>query len=79
MPLFEFHCETCDHEFELLLRSPQEPPRCPKCESGERLAKRFSVPASAQSQGGARSNTASLPLMGCGAPACCMGGGCASD
>ena len=30
MPLFSFHCKSCDHEFETLARS-DETPACPAC------------------------------------------------
>lgn len=68
MPLYEYSCQKCDHDFELLVRNG-EPPACPRCES-ERLTKRFSVPAAPQS------GAASLPMArgaSCGAPQCGMG------
>lgn len=44
MPIFEYGCSSCGHEFELLLRRSSEPARCPSCGSDD-LAKRFSLPA----------------------------------
>jgi len=33
MPLYDFHCTKCEHEFEALVR-PQDPaPKCPACQS----------------------------------------------
>ncbi|WP_395666930.1 zinc ribbon domain-containing protein [Methylocella sp.] len=32
MPLFAFHCETCDADFETLMRA-SDTPECPKCAS----------------------------------------------
>lgn len=32
MPLFEFRCRECDHEYELLVRNG-EPVACPECRS----------------------------------------------
>jgi putative FmdB family regulatory protein len=32
MPLFEFRCDKCDHEYELLVRNG-EPVDCPHCGS----------------------------------------------
>lgn len=32
MPLFEYHCQACDAEFELLVRSSTVP-TCPQCSS----------------------------------------------
>lgn len=43
MPIFEFRCGACRHDFEVLVRNG-ESPRCPQCESDE-LQKLFSSPA----------------------------------
>jgi putative FmdB family regulatory protein len=40
MPLFDFHCRTCGHDFEALVR-PQHVPACPKCQ-GQDLEKQLS-------------------------------------
>ena len=42
MPIYEYRCQTCDHEFELLIRG-EATPRCPECES-EELEKLLSLP-----------------------------------
>jgi len=46
MPLYEYECRTCHHQFELLIR-PQNttPPACPSCQSQEleRLLSGFAV------------------------------------
>lgn len=42
MPMFEFDCRACGHQFETLVMSGRSTPRCPKCESAE-LEKRYSV------------------------------------
>lgn len=42
MPMFEFNCRTCGHQFETLVLSGRATPQCPKCDSTE-LEKRFSV------------------------------------
>ena len=34
MPLYNYHCPTCDKDFELLVRSG-ETPACPTCGGGE--------------------------------------------
>lgn len=41
MPIFDFHCESCDQTFELLVRN--EAPVCPHCGS-QRLEKLLSAP-----------------------------------
>jgi putative FmdB family regulatory protein len=43
MPIFEYRCDACGHEFETLVL-PGTTPACPSCRS-ESLAKRISLPA----------------------------------
>jgi putative FmdB family regulatory protein len=44
MPIYEYRCSACAHEFEALVRSG-DPPACPKCASTglERLISSFAV------------------------------------
>jgi len=68
MPLFEYTCEKCSSDFELLIRGSEQPV-CPECGS-RKLEKRFSVPA-------AHTKGSSLPVAPpgpCGRPQCGMGG-----
>jgi putative FmdB family regulatory protein len=63
MPIYEFHCEKCETDNEILVRSSNwKGAKCPKCGSAK-LTKKLSVFAS-QSAGQAAS-----------APACGMSGG----
>lgn len=55
MPLFDYACQKCEHEFEALTRSGDEV-KCPKCES-KKVQKRLGVPAKPQVKG----STSSLP------------------
>jgi putative FmdB family regulatory protein len=71
MPLYEYHCDDCGKEFELLVRASQTPV-CPHCE-GEHLAKRLSVPAAPVTSGG-NLPLADAPWGGCGKPGCGPGG-----
>jgi len=64
MPIYEYTCESCRHDFEALVRSDQQPV-CPEC-GAIKLEKRFSVPAAHTAAGG------SLPIAGRGP--CGMGG-----
>jgi putative FmdB family regulatory protein len=57
MPLYEYACEECGHEFEALVFSGDEP-ECPACRS-RKLHRAMSVPAQPRSTG------ASLPMGGC--------------
>jgi putative FmdB family regulatory protein len=80
MPIYEYHCAPCDVDFETLVRSASDVPRCPRCGASETLSRQFSVPAAAQVQGGSsKSSASSLPTMcgpgGC-APMGCGGGMC---
>ncbi|MDM8524662.1 zinc ribbon domain-containing protein [Desulfococcaceae bacterium HSG8] len=33
MPIYEYHCDKCDHNFEYLVFGSDEP-ECPECKSG---------------------------------------------
>jgi putative FmdB family regulatory protein len=67
MPLFEYACNDCDREFELLVRE-RTSPECPSCH-GRDLTRRLSVFA-AHTSGGR--TAADMPSMGacgtCGDP-----------
>ena len=43
MPLYEYRCESCEHEFELLVLKGTVP-ACPKCQT-QTLERLLSVPA----------------------------------
>lgn len=43
MPIFEYRCTSCQHEFETLVRTG-DTPACPKCASHD-LTKLLSLPA----------------------------------
>jgi len=43
MPIFEYSCDACHHEFEALVRTGSTP-ACPKC-TGTALSKLISLPA----------------------------------
>lgn len=60
MPIFEFYCEDCNREFELLV-AVKEQPECPSCQSN-RLEKLMSTSAARVSAGGA------LPIAGADCP-----------
>lgn len=56
MPLFEYMCSKCGHEFEEIVNAGSVP-RCPQCESAE-LRKKFSGFAVGKG-GGAKTSAAS--------------------
>lgn len=75
MPIYEYACQQCSHEFETLVRSADDTPKCPKCGQLEVL-KQFSVPAAAKVAGSGGSlpvMNAPSPMGGCGGPACQRG------
>ena len=75
MPIFEYACKSCEHEFEALVFG-NEKASCPKCHS-KSLAPKLSVFAVSAKA----SSTSSVPAMGpcgsCGDPrgpgACSLG------
>ena len=65
MPIFEYACGACGHEFETLVRSGSVPD-CPRCHSTE-LAKKLSVFAAA-SGGAAAAEPTGGSCGACGHP-----------
>lgn len=62
MPIYEYACGCCGHEFELFVRSltARDGSACPHCQS-EEIDKRFSTfAATTRANGG--------PAMSCGVP-----------
>ena len=46
MPIFEYECKKCGHQFEALLKSASDPaPKCPECNASgaKRLLSRFAA------------------------------------
>jgi putative FmdB family regulatory protein len=58
MPLYEYVCDDCQQEFEVLVYDGEEA-ECPHCHSRQ-LHRSLSLPAAPQ--------TASVPMGGCGDP-----------
>ena len=70
MPIYEFHCEKCERDSEILVRSSHwEGTACPHCGS-KKLAKRLSVFASAS----AGSTTGAVPACSTNPRSCCACG-----
>ncbi len=73
MPLYEYVCDKCENEFELLVRGSEEP-ACPSC-GGKRLSKLLSVIA-APSGATRKTEACDFPASGpcgmgsCGLPEC---------
>jgi len=70
MPIYEFKCESCEHQFETLVMKHDDAVACPAC-AGDQLKKLISAHA-------VGSTTTETP---CGRAPCspapmCSGGGC---
>ena len=63
MPLFEYACKSCDHQFEFLVRG-SDTPECPSCRSTT-LERRQSVFAARTAS--AASGATQVPMGACGA------------
>jgi len=52
MPLYEYKCQACGHQFEVLIRRSSPTAVCPSCqsESVERLVSSFAVSSDASHQ-----------------------------
>jgi putative FmdB family regulatory protein len=72
MPIYEFHCERCEQDSEILVRSSDwKGTKCPHCGS-EKISKKFSTFAAAagESSGGGKSSGKSSG-HGCGSGCGC--------
>ena len=67
MPIYEFHCNQCDHEFEKLVFNSSEKINCPECKS-KKVQRRMS--AFAFSVGGKMKTTASSSCGTCSSHSC---------
>jgi putative FmdB family regulatory protein len=67
MPIYEYHCSQCKHEFEKLVFNSSEKIVCPKCKS-KKVGRMMS--AFAFSSGGKFKSTASSSCGSCAATSC---------
>ena len=72
MPIYEYTCETCGNEFEILIRG-NEKASCPSC-GKTRLAKKFSL-AAAHTAGSTQPSCPVQESGACDVSNCC-GHGC---
>jgi len=68
MPIYEYRCSGCDHKFEELVRSADEPVACPACANAEvkRLLSVFSSGRDAKSFGGTAGGGCACTPQTCG-------------
>jgi putative FmdB family regulatory protein len=78
MPLYEYRCRGCSHQFEILQRlgDGADGLACPRCQQAA-LDKQFSTFAT--SSGGAGAEAAACDSGACDAGACCGGGACGME
>jgi putative FmdB family regulatory protein len=65
MPIYEYTCRDCGHDFELFVRSAAALGNCPNCQSA-RIEKHFSTFASTQRTLGG--SVAANPAPNCAGP-----------
>jgi putative FmdB family regulatory protein len=70
MPIFEYACQSCAHDFEMLVPSYKTTVACPRCQSGD-VEKRFSAFALRGSGSTVEPRSAGAAGAGGG---CCGGG-----
>jgi putative FmdB family regulatory protein len=71
MPLYEYHCNNCQLDSEILIKNIHETAECPTCGSKE-ITKLLSV-IGAPIIGEGRSNSAKNDAETCGRPQCARG------
>jgi len=76
MPIYEFTCNACGSEFELvMLPGEKSAPRCPDC-GGAELEKRFSVFSTPRNPAPAQGRTCCGREERCASPPCEADGSC---
>ena len=74
MPIYEYQCPACQHEFEALIRNSADTPRkCPACGS-RKLVKGFSAFAVAARDPSPSCQTCPTASATCGGGSCSAGG-----
>jgi putative FmdB family regulatory protein len=71
MPIHEYTCDACGHEFEELVRTDGQKILCPKC-GGAKLARKLSTFAAVV----AASGPSCRQTDACPRSSCCSGGAC---
>jgi len=68
MPIYEYSCDQCGHQFEWLVRTNQDKPVCPAC-NGQQLTRKLSLPV-AHTHSGPACPIKELSNGACCAPRC---------
>jgi putative FmdB family regulatory protein len=68
VPIYEYRCRGCGHDFETYVHGPSTTVACPTCQSGD-ITRKLSV-------FGLKSAGGFMPAPTGGGGGCCGGGGC---
>ena len=74
MPIYEYHCNACDHNFEQIVFGQDEPKDCPLCNSSE-VNKLMSACGFLSKGEGGETTSASAGASSCGG---CTASSCSS-
>ena len=74
MPIFEFHCNECNHNFEMLVLGKEKPGNCPEC-NGQKIVKLMSACGFLSKGTGGETLKTSAGASGCSG---CSANSCAS-
>ncbi len=69
MPIFEYHCKQCEHQFEKLVFG-QECPECPECNSSDVCKLMSACGFVTKGAGGQTVSASSSSCGGCTASSC---------
>lgn len=69
MPIYEYHCEGCGHDFECLVFG-KEKPNCPACESSNVCRLMSACGFVSKGAGGKTVSSSSSSCSGCTATSC---------
>lgn len=73
MPIYEYICSDCKHQFETLVRNSKETPACPECKSTRLKRKLSTFSASVPASHGGCAHQSVCPSA---SPSCGCGCGC---
>lgn len=73
MPIYEYICSDCNHQFEALVRNSGETPACPECKSTHLKRKLSTFSPSVHAGHGACAHQSVCPSA---SPSCGCGCGC---
>lgn len=70
MPIYEYHCNKCENDFEIIQFSRDDIPSCPACGAKEPIRKMSSFGFSAGSKFKSSANSGSSGCSGCSSSNC---------